>query len=503
MRKLIYLSALIFLLSILIAPRIPFQDYPDWIYQAKVFKEILTSSPQYISEFSIRPPVVPNSAVTVIMGYMNFIFSPDIAGRIIVVIDFLLIFFVLRKIFKIGEVSVSIAESLSLLFTLSVYFFYGFLSFNLGLGLFLLVALYPLASANRKIGILIYALIFLGLYYIHFIILFVTVSTLLAFRLILKKHKYPNIKYTLLSLLPVIVLYTFYLLGPSRDLASQTIWKYNIAGKIIAYINSVSIIYRFNDFSSNSEVLFFAGLNIILLVGLISFLYAQAKGKFREVLVHEYSIIGYAFWVGALLTPFQIAGFGYKGDRFFWIGFIFIILATLALSRPYSISKTRMAVIIVSIITVVRSLTLLIQGYDDYGVESRLRTAIPRDTLFSSYMVKYDYPEYFPDRGWFRKIMDKSFPSVVTAHRIPIYLFMERDQIFKGIFKTGIIKVSSADCDPMKVLRGGNIQNSPECQNLLFMSPGGIGENLISETKLRFRNVVLDKEFLYASQIQN
>jgi hypothetical protein len=499
MRKILFLSTIVFLLSIFITPRVPFQDYPDWIYQAKIFKEILKSNPGIISEFSLRPPVVPNSAVTVFMGLMNFLFSPDLSGRILVALDFILIFMALRKIFKIGEVSQTIANSLALLFTPSIFFFYGFLSYNLGLGLYFLIALYPLPSTNRSYSILFYALLFLVLYYIHFIILFMTISTIFAFRVVLKKKNYLKASYLAISLIPIIILYALYLTGPSKELQAQTIWKYNILGKITAYINSMSIFYSFNDFSSNGEMILIMGLNIVFLIGLLYFLYSQVRGRLHNIWRRDYSVIGFAFWIGAFLTPFQIAGFGYKGDRFFWIGSIFLITAILAESKPFSAGKTKFAVALITTIMFGRSVMILFQGYNDYNTENKLSSVIPRKTEFTSFMLKFDYPEYYPNSGTIRSLIEKSCPTIVTVHRIPVYLYLRREQNFKDIFKTGIIKAKPEECNPMAILQDRLVPQNPECHNLLFMSPGGIRDNLTNLAKANFGRVVLEKEFMFVS----
>ena len=123
LRKLLFLSAIIFLLSIFLAPRVPFQDYADWIYQANVYKGLLVSDPVMTNNFSLNPHVVPNSAATVIMGLLNFVMSADYAGKTFVIITFILLVFGLKSLFVKGCRSDILAISLALIFAASIFFF--------------------------------------------------------------------------------------------------------------------------------------------------------------------------------------------------------------------------------------------------------------------------------------------------------------------------------------------------------------------------------------------
>jgi hypothetical protein len=491
---------LIFILSIFLAPRLPLQDFADWVYQSKAFYEILQSNPEFTNALSLRPPVVPNSAVTIIMGFLNFIFPPDISGRILVVATLLVSFTALRKMFKIGQVTDLTAESLALLFAPSIFFFYGLISYNLGLGLFLLIALFPLASSNQNRGILIYSMLFLILYYIHFIILFMAVYVIAFSRVILKNKSYISLPRMTISLIPVFILYIFYFFGPSTELHAETIWKYNIFGKLVGYFQAMSVIYRFNDFISIRGLLIIIGLNLIFIVGLILFIYSNIRGRFRSFLFHKFSLIGFSFWMIALITPFQIAGFGYKGDRFFWIGFIFFFSAMLAESMQFTRYREKLISAVIIIIMIARSISIIVQGVNDHNLEKRLISAIPPKTRFIPLMVKFDFPEYYPPNGNFENLLLKTCPGIITFHRVPYYLFLDRNQNLKGIFKTGIIRPQHYECNPKLIIQGSEEPTNEECSNLLFVSPGGIGDNLISLAQSNFSHIVHEKDFLFVSK---
>jgi hypothetical protein len=498
MRIILFACAIIFIVSILITPAIPFQDYGDWAYQAKVFKEILVANPIFLASFKLNSPIIPNSASTVIMGLMDCIMPSELSGKIFITLTFIFLFLGLKRLFGRANVSNIMAESLALIFAPSIFFFAGYLSYNFGLAILLLLIPYSHSSDSRWTEIAKYAIFFLLLYYIHFIVLTMAVVIVMGIRYLRKDAMDKKISNFLAALVPVALLFLLYLMGPSQ-LQSDSIWDYKILSKLVSYFHALALFYRFNDFSSITNMLLIIIINAIAELALAIYMYYLAKDKLSYLWKSEYVKISMIMMILAILTPFKIAGFGFYGDRLFWLAVVFLLAAVLAISTKITRKMTTITAIISSLFLLVHSATIIVQGIQDKELGDKIEAAITPGTQFSFLMTKFELPEYLPEFSGIVKIVMKVSPSINTNHRVPISILINRGQIWYGFLSTGILHSNNSKCDAKSIITGRVKPTEEICRNLLFMSPNYFSDKLKADLAQHFKIIHQGKSFIYAS----
>lgn len=283
----------------------------------------MVSNESYTSNFAIRAPVIPNSAMTIIMGLLSFLVSPDLAGRIFTAGTFLLLFFGFRRVFSGLEIDTTTAGAFAAFFSPSIFFFYGFLAFNFGLALYLSFAPKPPQLKRKWANIVFQAVLFLLLYYVHFIVLAEAVVTIFFLRIFGGEKGQFDIKSTVIGLLPVAILFLVYLAKYSRELGSQTIWRYNLFSKLGAYYNSLAVFYRFNDFASTLEMILIVVVNLSVIAALFAFIHYRLKGKYRAALGSPTMKLALGFLLMALAMPYKIMGLASRATGRFGLGLFF------------------------------------------------------------------------------------------------------------------------------------------------------------------------------------
>jgi hypothetical protein len=125
----------------------PLQDYPDWVYQGWVFSRALRghSPPGY----QILHYPVPNEMLTMSLGLLDLVFSPEISGKL--VITLVIGLFTAGSIYLLTALNRS--EDNPLLFVPFVFLFNGFLfggelAYLLGLGELFIYAGYLIRTAS-------------------------------------------------------------------------------------------------------------------------------------------------------------------------------------------------------------------------------------------------------------------------------------------------------------------------------------------------------------------
>jgi len=500
MRQAIYWGLAIFILALFLTPHIPFQDYADWIYQSHVFNRLLVSDPLFSNSFSLTPPVVPNSGATAIMGFMNFILSPDYAGRTFIAITIILLFFGLRRLLSAGGTSIVLAEALALIFTPSIFLFYGLVSYNFCLAIFLLLPLDGRLSDKPWRSILKYALMFIVLYYVHMIVMLCSIAVLVISILHRQNEKKITLWQVLLALLPVIVLFLIYYFNLSVKMNEPTIWGYRIEDKLKQYVKAFATIYQFNYPPSIIKAALIFLVNSSIIVSLVSLFAYLAKGNFRSFLSHRLTHIGIAFFIAAIATPYYIGGFGYSGDRFFWIGGIFIIAGILAITNRITTKIITIISIFALTILAAKGTMILAQGMDDKHFENDLSANIPKDMAFMPLMLTYYYPQYISPVSETQKKLARICPLINTYNRVPYYILANRNQVFKGIFTTGILRPKSFDCDAVSLIEGRTTDCGIDCRNLLLISPNEFASNLKLKLSAQFDIISEGKYFILVAK---
>ena len=115
-----------------------FVDYPDWVYQGALFHGVLTGHP--VAGYALKHYPVPNATTTVGIGLLNLVLRWDWAGKIWVCVYLGLALFASWTLAKALRVSDwRLAVSLPALVFLNLNFWYGEISFEMGLCLVMIL----------------------------------------------------------------------------------------------------------------------------------------------------------------------------------------------------------------------------------------------------------------------------------------------------------------------------------------------------------------------------
>lgn len=494
----VLLSIIIFGLCILFAPRLPFTDYPDWIYQGNILHGIISSDPLFIGAFRIVSPFVPNSVVTIVIGLLSFIITPDMAGRILVFVSALIMYLGLKGIY--GNKNQLISEALAIIFTPAVFLFMGFISFYLGLGLFLVLVSWLRPSTKHLVTILKYSFSLILLYYIHFMVFFLACFWFLMKSLFFKDENTPGLKDLLPGYSATGLLTFLYLISISSAPSGDTILSYHPLSKIISFFTSLSIFYEFNDSSNFPALLVIIALNLIWVISFLYLLLYSAKGRISEIARNSKFVFGAVCFLLGLAMPLLVNGFGYNSEmRFYWIGVMFTTGAIFAdpIKMP---GKVKNLLVLVAILTITaKSAQIVFKGIDDSKFEAEISAIIPINESFQPVMISYEFPEYYPYRPGIQKRIATLCQHISDINRVPIYVYLNRHEIYRDIFMTGMIRSRYAPCDVRAFIEDTNASWGDECSKLLFICSSGFTEPFIKILAERFNIIKESPKFILAS----
>ncbi|MBN1824490.1 MAG: hypothetical protein JW803_09240 [Endomicrobiales bacterium] len=113
---------------------LPLQDYPDWLFQGFVFSEALKG--RLLEGYRVLLYPVPNSASTLIIGFLGLVFSPEASGKIF--LSLYAVIFAAGSLYMMGSLDrarrVGFLYFVPLLYTANVFFIRGNLGYMFGLG---------------------------------------------------------------------------------------------------------------------------------------------------------------------------------------------------------------------------------------------------------------------------------------------------------------------------------------------------------------------------------
>ena len=128
---------------------LPISDYPDWIFQGSIAARLIQGKAPASYTFKHYP--VPNSAVVVLLGALDLVFSPELSGKLVLSLCIVLI--ALSSTYLLRSIRPRAGNPLlliPLLFLLNTYFFWGELNYLLGLALLFLYCGYLFRRTYRQ-----------------------------------------------------------------------------------------------------------------------------------------------------------------------------------------------------------------------------------------------------------------------------------------------------------------------------------------------------------------
>jgi len=171
----------------------------------------------------------------------------------------------------------------------------------------------------------------------------------------------------------------------------------------------------------------------------------------------------------------------------------------LAVGGKLSGRLTKIIVLISVILISARAAAIVLQGIDDKRFKRTIEKTIPIGTRFSYLMTKFDYPEYYQKSAGIRKLLLRICPNINTYHRVPLLIYTDGNEVCRDIFRTGILRFDSLECDFRLIIADNQKPVLPECRNLLFVSPGGFSDSLFADLRHYFDLMATGRGFVYAS----
>lgn len=497
------LSSLIFVWS---NRFLPLQDYPDWLFQGFIFSELIKSN---FVHFSIAGYPVPNSLSTYFLGLLNFVFSPEISGKIILSALLLIFPGSLIYFFKYFEKKKSFLILLIFALTFNNSFFKGNINFLFGLS-FLFVGIAYILRKNfifRNSDIFFISILSIVIFFSHGVIFFLWLLINLLFYILY--YKRGRILNYYLSFIPSFILLILYFINnnisnlPGSNYTEHLSLAGLISFKFHSFIDYFSVFqqfFPFYQFNHNYFVTILSGIENLLLVFLILFILFLLIKKRFILKSKEFILILFAalLLIVFIASPNYILGVHNPGQRFLFPA-VFILIA-LSISEFYKLPGTFQSFIKLLLIVIFITQILYLHFY----VKNISNVLENNFKGMEAVLVKNDYQNDFrniftPDYEWalnysannryHQSLFYKFIPDVNPFSRLPYYINIKY-KTYASIFPTGIISAHNKKID-RSIENFKEMTNKPDCL-IVFM--GSINKNkyvadfLQSEYNVIFHN---------------
>lgn len=483
------------LVTVLLTPRLPFQDYPNWIYQGDAYHWLLTAAPSG-EAFEIRSAFVPNSTVTVILGCLDLILPPDLSGRLLVAFILVLTFVGLRQLFR-GVNDRAAGEPLALILSAHLFLFYGFLSFSLGLAL---VFLFITKGGNgetyvsRLMG---WTFAFVLLYYTHFLAFGLMAGYALVQGVLFKERRRFAPSVILPALVIPAVLFALYV--QTSGGVNATEWSYSPAFKAGLLFKSLAVAYAFNDTREMVELTSVIAVNAFAWLGLLTLVWRLTRGRWRTICREPELVMAIVLMLVGFAMPYKLAGVYYLESRFY---FVAVVLALSALLRKGALPGKQVIVVLsaaASLVLIGKSAMTAIQGYNEGKFERSVSKAVGDVPYYSPVMLGFELPEYYPHATGAAAKLGKVCPMINCRNQVPLYAMAARRMVYPGMFETGLLSCRLPRCDARLALEKSPSRQMPLCRTFLFVSPPGFTAAFRQLVDERMTVIAEDQQFILAA----
>ena len=335
-KKAYYFNFIFILGYVLLFKYLPLQDYPVWVYEGFVFKELIAGSPLFQNNYVFIGYLPPNALSTIFIGSLSFIVSPIIAGKLFLLLSSLLLYTGIYKFMKLylknNDLLISV---ISLICTFNFSFFTGNINFIFGLG-FAFYSAYFLIK-NNKHNFLIYSLIFILAYLAHFFSIFILSFYIFIY---LYKNKKKKLKIFFFSLIPPAAIFLHYMFNKNlpaeyNKFSMCTLTNYpviqNKCTLLHFLLDKMALFFKqFQPLPSFGEVFelntFLIAINVavVLCFGFLYFKFFKIFLKNKEI--DEHSITVLAFSLLIFLLPAFFGGISNPAERLIIFSFLNLIV---------------------------------------------------------------------------------------------------------------------------------------------------------------------------------
>jgi hypothetical protein len=421
---------------------LPISDYPDWLFQGVLFCKFLQRDLPNLYHLK-GYPVPYATLVTIVTGTLALVFRPEVAGKI--VLSALIVAFIWSSLYLLwsaGVPSTSPVRAVPLLLAFNTYFFWGELSYLLGISLFFFYCGWLLRDRQdlRTRSPWAFLAWSIALFFSHLLTyLFALLMTAGVYSGQLRRREGRK---TLFAFVPTIVMTAWYAATRIRthDIGTGPIWifwtPHLIAGRWFA---AFSPFQQFLPWLPISLPVMKAAAGLDLLCGLAALglwpacLALWLRGRRKQMTLLLFAVV---FLAGFFATGFAFAGMVSPGERFLypaawlalcWLGANWVPRGAVAQVLTACVLVLLAAQAVFLDVYVGRVASRLDSVY------AELRAAPDRAEfcrIYESYLVREQTTAH---RGG----LDRFLTNHASVIRLPYYLYIERGTS-APIFQIGI-----------------------------------------------------------------
>ncbi len=437
-RPLIFLATLVCTIQVAtiwsISNLIPFQDYYDWLYQSKVLFELWHGDPFASTHFRLINfwEFSPNGFVTFFLALLQYAFTLENAGKILLTLIILLFNLGGFRLIK-STYPNSPFKFLVLLFSFHFFFYKGFLSYCLGLSI--LLNLIAILSAKKEWSLGSCSLFILStslfLFTVHGFIFGVYVFCIIVWLALLPNtHLSVRNKFICgLALAPSLIFLGSYIFSSSGNTDSFAVLYQSVVhwAQVHRYGS-----HFYSRIALNTTWLSLSILNMGIVFLVLGMFFYQRKKFIKEGFLF---ILFVSFFVMMVFNPF------YQIGLFFPLSSRLILLVVLLLGSLFKFNRTekKVSYLILSASLIVSIAHFVHLNQFDHKNKALLSSVKEKVGLNKDVLI---IAKTFP------KDFDKSLLSVFSGNTDP-YLFLNsavnKNQLFNlpYIQETGIIRLKS------------------------------------------------------------
>ena len=425
---------------------VPLSDFPDWVFQGYIFSRMLRG--ELVTHYAIHRYPVPYWLVTLALGLLDLVTMPETSAKIVLSVSIIL--FVFAAIYLLKSLNASEANPLLYvvpLYALNNWFFFGEISYVLGLSLMFIYAgyLFRRLDSQEKVNVWLITALSCVIFLAH-PLPYLTALMISAIYYLSAPNRRLLTRFSV-AFLPSMAMLVWYALGRASDpLGGNALhdgwhfWTMHLfAGKIIA---AFSPFPAFPPWLGIGVPVMKLGavLDVIALAGVVALWAVCATrwiGGHRAASVVLASSA--ACLVASVVTGYALYGWVGPGERFFypaagfalcWLGGNWQPSEYRAISR--AIAGALVALLIAQGIFFDHWVGMVADRLGDLYVE--LRATRSRDEFCDVY-------RQFASRSWeepHRRGLDRFLTSHASAPRLPYYMFIE-DRVTAPIFQVGVL----------------------------------------------------------------
>ena len=422
---------------------IPNADFPDWLFQGHLVS-LLLGGQRLPGSYTLHHYPVANSIPTVAMGAGDLLLTPEAMGKLLMSV--VLIFFALASIYLLKSFNSSEenpALLVPLLYLFNCWFFFGELSYLIGLALLFLLSgyLFRRLDVPERASPLVVAAIFIALFFAHPIPF--VIAGLETALFVWKSRSLRLANRFVIAIAPSTMLMCWYIAGrlSSHAASGADVWQFWTMREIVGrFMMAFAPFHEFLPWLGINQTGMHLAATINLLMALVAAI-AIAASIAASMARHSFApLMATVCFAGFIGAGYSFMGWIGPGERFIYPAAWFALcwLGAAWAGRERAIPMRALGVGLVTLLvgqmiyldtgvaTVSRQLAVL---------NARLNRASSQSEFCATYEAALEQGAQQPHR----KGLDRFLNNVSPVLRLPYYGYLERGEA-APIFQVGLFK---------------------------------------------------------------